>query len=573
MRPLKLFWLTTSAKQSPRLIFAALIFAHVLPIAAARAGSLADEIQAQLKRPQDNAEVISGETLRMPAALDAFYAARDYKPGWVSGDGLRPSAQAMLDVLDASSEEGLNPEDYHVRALRNLFAALHGSSPSDSGRPARMATVELLLSDAFVLLAEHESHGRLDHDEFNPEGSAVPDLPNLTQRLQEAMQSSIPGSGLQGLGSQEPGYAALKAALAHYRQLAGQPASVEIPAGPPLKRGDEGPRVAVLIARLVVEGDLRAPASEEIFDDSVEGAVRRFQARHGLESDGVAGKSTLIALNTPMQAWVEQLRVNLERLRWLPRNSAATRVEVNIADYSATLYENGAATLSAPVVVGLPYRQTPEFSDMIRYLVFNPNWDVPPTIGGEEILPRIQKHSSYLKRHGYVVLRGWNGAEHQVDGSTIDWKHWTADTLPYHFRQLPGPENALGQVKFMFPNRYGVYLHDTPAQGLFAVGQRTFSHGCIRVAHALDLADNLLQIDTGGDPSEMVEKIMSSHETRQVELAHPIPIYILYLTAWVDDLGVVQFRPDIYGRDPEILHELDAPLSDHPACCATSATP
>ena len=527
---------------------------------------IGDEIRDDLASAQIVADAGAGEPLRLAPTLAGFYAMRADAPGWVNDQGPLPRALEMLDVVRRSGEDGLNPEDYHLHALESLFSSMRVSFLPTASRRWRLAAIELLLSDAFLLLGEHESRGRIDPLEMDPMITADSRDEDLDSDLQTVMMGAAPRTVLQGLAPQSADYAALQDVLARYQRLQAEGPLPPITDGPPLQDGDAGPRVAALIAHLVSEGDLRqAPQQADRFGPEVLVALKHYQERHGVDGDGFAGTVTLELLNQPPRAIIDRIRVNLERRRWLTRDPPATHVEVNIADFRATLYKDGKPVLSAPTVVGQPYRQTPEFSDRIRYLVVNPRWDVPPIIAGEDILPKVQQDPGYLAKHGYQVLQGWNAAEHLVDARSIDWGRWTAETLPYRFRQLPGPENALGQVKFMFPNRFGVYLHDTPAKGLFAAQTRTFSSGCIRVAHALDLAVELLRLDGQADPEALIHQALASGETREIVLARPLPIDIVYLTAWVDDLGVVQFRPDVYGRDSEILHALDAPLAiSHP---------
>ena len=534
----------------------------------AQIASVGEEMVQDLHSPAALSVVTGGEQLRLPGLLSDFYIARGGTPGWVSESGPLPAANALLDVLHASSDDGLRPDDYHLQALDKLSAALRFSYLPTDWRTRRLAALELLLSDAFLLLGEHELDGRVNPAGLDPQAAARQHGQELTEYLDAVMQGTPPEDAFRALAPQDAGYSALRAALARYRMLQSLGIPPEVPAGPPLQAGDTDPRVAALAARLAAEGDLPAGAAPGAsFDVGVQAAVRRFQARHGLAATGVADAATLVAINEPVQTWIHKISVNLERMRWLPQSQPGTRLVVNIADFRATLYQDGVPVLTEPVVVGLPYRQTPEFTDRIRYLVLNPYWEVPPVIAGEDLLPKLQANPSYLTQHHYQVLQGWNAAERPVDLTRIEWNAWTADDLPYHLRQQPGPDNALGRVKFMFPNRFGVYLHDTPAQDLFAAEQRTFSSGCIRVAHAMDLAQMLLTLDGHPDSAQELQHALAAGETRQLDLANPIPIYIVYFTAWVDDVGILQFRPDVYGRDSDLLRTLAAPLSDNPRCC------
>ena len=548
------------------LLFLLLTCAAALPV---QVTSVPGEMAQDMSSPAALSVVSNGEQLHLPALLSDYYAARGETPGWVSETGLQPAVGALLDALRSSGDEGLRPEDYHLQALQNLTNALRFSYIPSDWRTRRLAATELLLSDALLLLGEHELDGRVNPAGLEPQAAALQHRHELYQLLDSVMLGMPPDEALAALAPRDAGYTGLRAALARYRVLdetLGAPPVV--PAGPALGIGDTGPRVATLVERLKFEGDLPPDASPGMaFDDTVRSAVRRFQARHGLAANGNADAVTLAALNEPVQTWMHKIDINLERMRWLPKSRPGTRLVANIADFHATLYLDGKPLLSEPVVVGQPYRQTPEFTDRIRYLVVNPGWEVPPVIAGEDLLPKIQADPRYLAQHHYQVLQGWNAAERPVEPADVDWSEWSADDLPYHFRQQPGPDNPLGRVKFMFPNRFGVYLHDTPAQELFSAEQRTFSSGCIRVAHALDLAETLLRLDGHADPAGELREALAAGSTRQLDLARPVPIYVVYFTAWEDDAGILQFRPDVYGRDPDLLRALTAPLPSNPACC------
>ena len=319
----------------------------------------------------------------------------------------------------------------------------------------------------------------------------------------------------------------------------------------------ESPRVAALRARLAMTGDLEGPmeaVAPELFDAAVEEAVKRFQQRHGLDADGVVGRQTLAELNVPVEARIAQLRVNMERVRWIFRDLEPRFILVNIARYRVLLVENGEVVWSTRAVVGRPYRQTPLFRARMTYLEFNPTWTVPPTILREDLLPDIRRDPSVLQQRNMTVL------DHQgrrVDPDTIDWSSTTARNFRYMIRQEPGPENALGQVKFMFPNQYHVYMHDTPARGLFRRAARGFSSGCIRLERPFELADILLA-GTQWDAAAV-----ASGRTRVVNLPQPITVLIIYGTAVPED-GRIHFADDIYRRDARLLAALDAPFEFSP---------
>ena len=303
------------------------------------------------------------------------------------------------------------------------------------------------------------------------------------------------------------------------------------------------------------------------YDAELVGAVKRFQYRHGLSQDGRVGKNSLAALNVSAEQRVTQILLNMERRRWMPDRFESRYIFVNLADYFLKLVDTINAkertVFTSEVVVGKPYHETPEFSAQIRYLVINPYWNVPHSIATKELLPSIKADPSYVQTHHYEVLDGWGAGAKVLDPRSIDWSTISPHRFPFRIRQMPGDDNALGRIKFMFPNRHDIYLHDTPSKQLFNRIRRAFSHGCIRVANAQALATMLLSKQPGWSKERIVETINSGKRT-VVPLAEPIPIHLAYITAWANKDGSVHFRDDIYGRDSQLMQAL-APVTVLPA--------
>jgi len=316
------------------------------------------------------------------------------------------------------------------------------------------------------------------------------------------------------------------------------------------------PRLEAVSRRLQLLGDLAGYHFAGRYDSELVRAVRQFQSRHGLEPDGRIGENTLTALNVTPARRAEQVQVNLERWRWLRRPPQSRYLQINIAAFELRLVDGERTVLRKPVIVGLDYRQTPVFSDLVRYLVFNPSWTVPYRLAVLDKLPEIRRDPSYLEKYGFILYQA--GSSAVVDPGTVDWSRVSIGRFPYRLVQQPGPWNALGQVKFMFPNRYGVYLHDTPSRELFSHAQRAFSSGCIRVADPLVLAETLLRGQHWN--RERIDAVLAAGATETVYLDQPVPIHIEYWTAWVDDAGLLQFRNDIYQRDGPLLAALSAPI-------------
>jgi len=497
--------------------------------------------------------------VRAEKAVALFYRRTELEPNWTGPDGPTALADSLIAVLRDADRDGLRPGDYHVETLDSLRTALRAATGSDRGLDERLlADFELLSTDAFLLFGRHLLQGRVDPVELTPSWTLSRRQTDLLQRLDDALDDGTIREALYDLRPEQPGYARLTEALRRYRRLAADGGWPSVPDGPKLERGSEGERVATLRSRLRVTGDLGSDEAEspDRFDEALGRAVVRFQERHGLEADGVVGPASLAALNRPVDDRIRQIEVNLERWRWLPQDLGDRYVLVNIAGFHLRVMEAGEEVLQMRVVTGRPYRQTPVFSDQISYLSFSPYWHVPHSIATRDKLPDFQKNPGLVAQQGFEVFRGWGTDAQPVDPSAIDWQRLSAANFPYRLRQRPGPQNALGQVKFMFPNRHSVYLHDTPSRSLFQRSERGFSSGCIRVEHPAELAAYLLR-DHEGWGAERIASAMTQSQEQTVVLREKVPVHLLYWTAWVED-GRVQFRGDVYQRDPGVASALAA---------------
>jgi murein L,D-transpeptidase YcbB/YkuD len=344
-------------------------------------------------------------------------------------------------------------------------------------------------------------------------------------------------------------FARLPEAISHYERIAVQGGWPSIVTGPRLELGSVGPRVDVLRQRLERSGDLQADRrgpNGNRFDAALQAAVRRFQARHGLTADGIVGQQTIEALDVSAAERLRQLRANIGRATIAPPATNGRAIVVNIPEYRLRAYDNGQPVLSMRVVVGNEYNPTPAFDDTMTFLVFRPYWNIPESIALEEMLPQLQRDPRVLKKKGIEAYTGEGEKTRTVDLEKIDAKDFA--TSGYLLRQRPGPQNPLGNVKFMLPNSYNIYLHDTPSDGLFQATDRNFSHGCVRVANPIELAEFALR----GNPEwngKAIRAAMADGDHRTVSLPQPIPVHIVYRTAWVAPNGVVEFRDDIYRLD------------------------
>ena len=513
-----------------------------------------EDLQALLQRRVEAARAQGGRlsaadrTIHARGALLSFYEGRGYQPAWYGDGGASARRGQLVEALGKGRAHGLNPADYGYDQLREMMRG---------GRPAAEVDVELLLTNAFLLYGSHLLHGRVNPESVEPEWTANRRQTDMGVRLEEALASRDIGAALDRLAPRQPRYRRLLARYADLTAKATEPATA-VPAGPTLTYGSSGERVRLLTQRLADLGRLRRSQVDTVFAGPVEDAVSAFQRAWGLEADGSVGPATLSALNTSNAELADRIRANLERWRWLPDTLGHRHIEVNIADYRVDVVEGSRTVLTLPSIVGRDYRQTPMFSGTMRYLVFSPYWHVPPSIAARDKLPEQKKNSGYFAAQR---IRLFDQATNQeVAPTSVDWSQVTGADLNRRFRlrQDPGPWNALGQVKFMFPNRFNVYLHDTPSRELFSRAVRTFSSGCVRVQNPLDLAEYLL----GDQPAwtrSAIERAAAAGSETTVQLTRPLPVHVLYWTAWVGDDGALVFRPDIYGRDSRVLAALTEP--------------
>ncbi|MEJ2084454.1 MAG: L,D-transpeptidase family protein [Acidobacteriota bacterium] len=542
-----------------RILTSLIVGCAVLTAPSARAQEIASPVSDQLRLFLESVPLpvelrLGGESVLAAQALPAFYAQRVYRPAWVSENGPMPAADQFLAVLKSVDDDGLRSQDYHLDRISRLLETTSGSSPS----PAALAELDLLLTDACLMLGAHLVSGRVDPFDLDREWIAVRREIDLVAALEAALETGEVRAFLESLLPDHQGYFLLRDLGRRYRDLVAAGGWPPISEGPALRLGDSGSRVAELRQRLAVTGDLEADDSdltETLFDEQLESAVRSFQARHGLGVDGVVGERSLAALNVTASERLEQIYLNLERWRWLPQSLGEHYVLVNLPAFDLRVVDGEATVLEMRVAVGRRYRRTPVFSDTIRYLVFNPYWEIPPSIAINDKLPEIRKDPSYFGKQGIRVLSGWGADQREIDPHTIDWSTLGRGNFPFRLRQDPGPLNALGRVKFMFPNSFNIYLHDTPGREVFDRPERDVSSGCIRVAKPLELAELLLSYNEDWQPGSS-RQFLSDYRERTIRLDVPWPVHLLYWTAWVDEQGKAQFRADLYNRDDKLSKAL-----------------
>ncbi|HEV8510838.1 MAG TPA: L,D-transpeptidase family protein [Gemmatimonadales bacterium] len=503
----------------------------------------------------------AGEPVYASLVLPSFYERRLYRPAWSDEHGPTRLADDLIGALRRADLEGLRPEDYHLAGIEAVLAAARTDAKRGPAlAPDRWAELDLLLTDAFLVYGAHLLAGRVNPETLRPEWVSNRRTADIAAVLETALASGdIPGT-LETLVPSRYGYRRLREALAHYREVALSGGWPAIPDGSTLRLGERSSSVAAMRERLRLEDDLGSAETQdaELFDEPVEQAVKKFQRRHGLTADGVVSAATRAELNVPVERRVEQLELNLERWRWLPQDLGRRHIIVNIAAFELEVVEDEAVVMSMRVVVGRPFDRTPVLSDTMRYLVLNPYWHVPSNIATTELLPKLKRDPSYLARYKLRVFPNSRLDAQEVDPATVDWSTISAAHFPFLLRQDPGPRNALGRIKFMFLNKYHVYLHDTPARSLFEEPQRDFSHGCIRIQHPIELAVYLLRNDPQWDRDALLAALDDA-EDHSVPLPEPTSIHLLYWTAWADGDGTIQFRRDIHDRDAPLFKALRAP--------------
>lgn len=486
------------------------------------------------------------EGRRLWKQTQEFYASREFKPAWIENAAPRPQMDDLIGALSSASTEGLDPELYSVGLLKQRREeASKGFLTSKGFDPREAGMLDVWLTYLYMKYASDLADGLSDLAHADPAWQIKTEKFDPRAQLDSALEHNNVSASLQELAPVAPEYQALRKVLADYRDRATKGGWPAVPASLKLKPGQRSPAVPLVARRLAASGDFGGQVPPDgqpaAYDKGLQEAVKKFQRRHGLADDGVVSAAVVSEMNVPIDRRIRQIELNMERWRWLPRDLGERHIFVNIPDMRLDVWDHDRVPLSMRVVVGKKDTPTPIFNDTMTYLVFSPYWNVPPDIANKETLPAVMSDPGFLERTNMEVV---DKSGNLVDPASIDL------TKPedYRFRQRPGADNSLGLVKFMFPNQYNVYLHDTPADSLFARASRSFSHGCVRVEQPEKLAEYVL----GDQPDWTDDKIteaMHAGEEKTVKLKQPLPVYIAYLTARVTPDGAVQFRKDVYDVD------------------------
>ncbi len=510
---------------------------------------LQEVLRARIEAVRDApaARVVRGSRLLQARAVAAFFEGRAFKPAWTGAQ----DPEALLGVIRRLDEDGLTPADYHLAAIESLLAARSKAASAEAE-----ADLQVLLTDAVAALVDHVRYGKVLPVTLDPRWNVDPRVgtPPLETTLAELAAGAAPAVAIDALKPTHFIYAGLRKELGRLREVAKAGGWAIVPAGPALKPGARDRRVTLIRKRLAATGELPSsvPLDNESYDKDVAAAVKVFQERHRFTADGATGKTTLDALNVSVASRIDQVRINLERARWVVGGLSDSFVLVNLPAFKVYFIRDGKNVWETRAQVGKQARETPAFRADLRYLVLNPDWTVPPGIQAD-VLAGMRKGENTIARKGLTIL---DRQGKPVDPASIDWTKASATNFGYTLRQPPGPENALGRVKFIFPNEHFVFLHDTPSKELFSADQRTFSSGCIRVENPLDFASVLLERD--GWTRERVQGAIDAGDSQTVLLKTPFPVLIVYWTVSVGAAGDLHFARDVYNLDASVLRGLDS---------------
>jgi len=497
--------------------------------------------QTQLKQQ------VNANKNKLPPAVYQYYQDNGFTHLWMKDNVLLPNAYDLYSILVNADSKGLNADDYWLDDIRQRWNVTD---------VAIRAELEILLTRAFEKYCRQLVNGRWKPHEVDQHwhiSTNILSIKNILNKLESKPVSAI----INNVEPEHKGYHALIKHLKIYQAIEKQGGWPLIAEGPKIRLGQEHPQIPEIRRRLRATKDLILNAMDvrNRMDATLMEAVMLFQARHGLVIDGVIGRRTRAAMNVPVETRINQIKVNIERWRWLPSSLGDRYLLINLTGFELNAVEDDKIVLTMPIIIGKKYRETPSFSGQVRYLEINPYWTIPKSIALKDLIPVQLRDQNFFKRKKIKVFDGWSRDAKEVDVSTLPLRKLNQNYFPYLFRQEPGSSNSLGRVKFMFPNPYDIYLHDTPDRYLFDRRVRAFSSGCIRVSDPIRLTAYLLNAPTQ-QKEEDVLKLIYRGENRAISLVSAVPIYLLYRTAWTDWDGKLSFRNDIYGRDALMINKL-----------------
>ena len=475
-----------------------------------------------------------------------FYSRRNFQAAWVEAGKPGPQIEALIQSLREAEQEGLDPHLYNVSMIEERHREASKGFLTDKGfDPREAGALDVWFTYLYMKYASDLADGLSDLSRADKTWKITTEKLDPLQHLEKALAENRISESLRELMPQVPEYKRLRSVLAKYTILKSQGGWLTVPPNLTLKPGQRSPHLSTLATRLAATGDYQGtPPSDgqtAVYEEKLVEAVKVFQRRHGLVDDGVITPAVATEMNIPVDRRIAQIQMSMERWRWLPRNLGSRYILVNIPEMRLDIYEGEKPTLTMKTVVGKEDTPTPIFNDEMTHIIFSPYWNVPPSIAQEETLPAVLNDPGFLARNNMEVV---DASGNRVDPGSVH----VSNPETYRFRQRPGADNSLGLVKFMFPNQFNVYLHDTPADSLFARATRSYSHGCVRLEQPVALAQYVLR-DQPEWTAERIEQAMHAGEEKHVKLKAPIPVYLGYWTARVRPDGTVQFRRDVYGTD------------------------
>ncbi len=561
------------SKKNFKLLLTLLIcFSHLLSSPALGSSTLAESVKDFLDDFREPDGLWIGcEKIYAGRELIDFYRKRFHEPVWVSKNGPSKLGLELDRTIESAAEHGLVPEDYHFACIDEWIATLEERTRKGVEIYAKeLAGLEIVMTDAFLNFGSHLADGKVDPQKIYPQWlSEKRHKADVVAALEHLAENESVASALKRLAPPYTDYWGLIREakwLATVEKAGGWP---RLEPGEKIEPGDRDPRIEKLANRLEIQGYLPHGFFKggELYREAIAEAVKKFQAAHGLEVDGIVGKNTVAELNVSAGERRRQILVNLERWRWLPREMGRKHIRVNTAAFHLEAVENDKVELEMRVIVGADYQKTPVFSKRMRYLEINPYWNVPTSILRRELIRQFKRNPDSLVRDNYEIVSGWSDNSPIIDPSAIDWNSINARSFPGRVRQKPGPRNALGRIKFMFPNEFNVYLHDTPGRNLFRKAHRALSHGCIRLENPVGLAEFVLRENPKWDRAK-IEKMIAGGKRTIVGIMGEYTVHLLYYTSWMENKGEVQFRRDIYDRDDVLWSALNrsaAGSGEHPA--------
>jgi len=506
----------------------------------------------ETRQPGDRYKA-QGVSLYSSVLLPKIYIDSNFNLLWINNFDSLNKVEEMAAFLEDIEYHGLRPEHYHASEISVALTELSKDSSLIFNK-TYLANLDLLLSDAWFMAASHLYFGKIDPESLEAQWGIRRDKPDIPfdLNLKTMLREETVEEGFRHFYPPHPGYEAMVAEAKRLTRMKDEDFSIKVNLkNSSLKPGDSSATISEIKRKLAFLG-LYVPdtlTNPDKYDDRMLESVKKLQEQFGYNTDGAIGKNALRALNMTVEQRIDQLYVNMERLRWMPDSLEHTYIQVNIADFTLDVFREGDTLLRMRTIVGKEYRETPVFNARITYLVFSPSWTVPPTIQRNDVIPEVRRNAGYLAAKNMKV---YDSKGRLVDPANVNWSR---DGMRYTIRQSPGVQNALGKVKFMFPNKHNVYLHDTPSRSLFARDERTFSSGCIRIEKPYELAGILMSEMEEWTP-ERIRQAMEAGIEKTVVLKNPAGVYLTYLTAWGTKKGVIHYRADIYNRDAEMLKAL-----------------